>query len=385
MKYYDLVYADFTGANLNGCDFRTCYLNNANFTNTQLSGADLRSTDMTQANLMRANLNGVDLRGSDIKGVTLDETNFERANLRGCVLHAKYLTNLNFKYADLRECDLIDANLDESTLTGAKLWETKRSGWSIKGVICEYAYFDREGKEKTVFSPGEFEKLYSDQTKIVLHYEDGLTQLEVTTLPALIQFIESKHSGSSLRLRTIGEDAGGASVTIAVDELGDSELVTLQEDFEKYKEQIRDEVKRNAQFEVAVLQGQVNLLTGIIERKMGDTFNINKLIGVAKADSSTINQNIHTNDLDDISKLIIDLLASRPEIEKVLSPDKKAEFDTAIEVIQEQVSAPKKNWEKLKQGLQNVKNVLEGVGGVAGKWIPIVEKLYDAAHNGGLI
>jgi len=212
-----------------------------------------------------------------------------------------------------------------------------------------------------------------------------MNQFEVTTLPALIQFIESRHPGSSLRLRTIGEDAGGASVTVAVDELGDADLSGLQEDFEKYKKQIREEVLRDTQIEMMVLKGQVSLLTNIIERNMGDTFNIQNLIGVVKAESSTVNQNINTNDLAGVSKLISDILAVRPEIENVLPAKKANEFNAAFEIIQEQAYAPQKDWEKMKKAAQSVKNVLMSTGEVAGKWIPIVEKLAEAAHKAGMV
>ena len=375
------------GANLEGARLREAYLERA-----KLGGANLTNANLDRANLSRANLGGANLERAKLRGANLTNANLSRANLGGAYLRGTNLRGANLETADLsaadlsrtnsesanlRRCDMIDSKLDSAMITGAILWESKRSGWSIKGVICEYAYFDREGKEKTKFEPGEFEKLYSEQTKIVLHYEDGLTQFEVTTLPALIKFIENKHAGSSLRLRTIGEDVGGASVTVAVDELGEADLSILQEDFEKSKERIRDEVKRDAEMEIKSLEDQVKLLTGIIDRNMGDTFNINKLIGVGKAESSTVNQNINNNDLDAISKLFSDILAARPEIEKVIPTEKADELNAAFEVIEEQSKAPEKNWEKVKKGAQDIKNVLDGVGDTAGKWMPIIEKLSD--------
>ena len=68
--------------------------------------------------------------------------------------------------ADLYEANLIYANLDRATLTDAYLWETQRAGWSIQGIICAAAYWDKDGQERTPYStgkpgkPGEFERLY---------------------------------------------------------------------------------------------------------------------------------------------------------------------------------------------------------------------------------
>ena len=117
---------------------------------------------------------------------------------------------------------------------------------------------------------------------------------------------------------------------------------------------------------------------------MGDTINIEKQFGVVKAESSTVNQSINTNDLDDISKLISEILTARSEIEKVLPPEKTEEFSAALEVIEEQSNAPVKNWEKVKKGAQAIKNVLDGVGDTAGKWTPIVEKLAQVAQSTGM-
>ncbi len=372
--------ANLFGANLNGADLYGVNLSEAVFSKADFSRANLRGSYLRKAYLRKANLRGVDLRGADLYEANLYEANLTGANLRGADLERTNLKGAilncaNLESVSLRRSDMIDSDIDGAVITGAKLWESKRSGWSIKGVTCEYAYTDREGKEKIEFKPGEFEKLYSEQTKIVLHYADGLTPFEVSTLPALIQFIESKHHGVSLRLRTIGEDAGGASVTVAVNELGDADLSVLKEDFESYKERIREELKRDTEIKMEVLKGQVNLLTDLIDRKMGDTLNINKLIGVGKSNSSTVSQSIHTNDIDGITKLISEILAARSEIEKVLPPEKAEELNVAIEMIQAQAVDSQTDREKLKKGVQSFKKLLDGLGDAAGKWMPIVEKL----------
>lgn len=390
LKYANLEWANLRGANLEKANLWGATINNANLLGAWLDHANLCYVNLAGAKLFLAQMCEADLSGAILEDTELIRTQLRKANLQGTHLLRARMDNANLIDANMGDsivhlASLIDAVLDGANLTGAYLWETKRSGWSIKDIICEYAYFDRDGIEKTDFKPGEFEKLYSDKTKIVLHYEDGMNKFEVTTLPSLIQFIESHHPGSSLRLRTIGEDAGGASVTVAVDELGDADLTILREDFERYKRKIRDEVLRDAEIEILVLQRVNKSLTDIIKDKMGDTFNIQQVTGVVKADSSTVNQTINSNDLAAVSKLISDILAARTEMEKVLPSEKANDFNAAFEIIQEQVSAPQKNWEKMKQAAQSVKNVLMSTGEVAGKWIPIVEKLAEAAHKSGMV
>jgi hypothetical protein len=359
-----------------------------------LTGFDLKYANLKGANLKRANLSGADLSranldGTDLDGANLNGAKFINVDLRFLIISGLNLYKTDVSRSDLRGCNLIDTILEGAILTGARLWEIQRSGWSIKGVICEYAYFDRDGIEKTDFKSGEFEKLYSDKTKIVLHYEDGMNQFEVTTLPALIQFIESRHPGSSLRLRTIGEDAGGASVTVAVDELGDADLSILREDFENYKKKIREEVLRDAQIEILVLQGVNKSLTEIIKGKMGgDTYQISGSTvngPIGRQEGTVYKPTIVNNDLDAISKLISDILAARTEIETVLPSEKANEFNAAFEIIQEQASAPQKNFEKMKQAARSIKNILMSTGDLAGKWAPLAEKLYEALHQAGQV
>jgi hypothetical protein len=95
--------------------------------------------------------------------------------------------------------------------------------------------------------------------------------------------------------------------------------------------------------------------------------------------------NFSTNDLEAISKLISEIMAVRSEIIEALPPDKAGAFNSAIEVIQSHATAPQKNWGKLKQGAEAAKNILMSSGDVVAKWIPLFEKMYDAALKTGLI
>jgi uncharacterized protein YjbI with pentapeptide repeats len=60
---------------------------------------------------------------------------------------------------DLRRATLIDSRLARANLTGAKLWETQRGGGSIKGVISQRAFWNRNGKEPTEYGVSDFERI----------------------------------------------------------------------------------------------------------------------------------------------------------------------------------------------------------------------------------
>src|SRR5262249_52855153 len=97
-----------------------------------------------------------------------------------------------------------------------------------QGIICEAVYWDKNKKERTTYSPGEFERLYADKTKIVLYYEGGISPIEIATLPALIQRIEETHPGCILRLQSVQEAPGGATVTLVVENAGGRSLDELR-------------------------------------------------------------------------------------------------------------------------------------------------------------
>ena len=114
-------------------------------------------------------------------------------------------------------------------------------------MVCEAAYWDREGKELTTYGPGDFERLYSDKTKIVLFYQGGLSPLEFSALPALVKHLEESSPGCTLRLESITDAPGGAVVTLAIDAAGDHSpegLRRLKAELEAAAAQVIDYQKR---------------------------------------------------------------------------------------------------------------------------------------------
>ena len=129
-------------------------------------------------------------------------------------------------------------------------------------MICASVYWDKERREKTVYGPGEFERLFADKTRVRLFYKDGINFLEVSSLPGLIKHLEQSYPGCSLRLASIREDGGGAIVELAVDDSGGrstEQLKQLEEEAQQkveYQRQALAEREKRLDLEGALRQSE---------------------------------------------------------------------------------------------------------------------------------
>lgn len=263
-KTINVGMARLTGANLSKALLTSLDLNGAQLSEANLSGTDLRGVKLNNAHLEGADLSGADLSGADLRGAYLFKTLLSEANLAEAILSSADCEEADFSKANLTEARLINAYLDSATLNGARLWETQRGGWSIKGVICTNSYWDKEGKESTVFAPGEFERLYAEKIKVVVKYPNGITPLEIVTLPALIQHLEASSPGCKLRFESIQDAPGGALVTIVVENVEDAP----SEQMERLRADIQSEAEQKSQFLRAALEDERRtrlLLTGEVQ------------------------------------------------------------------------------------------------------------------------
>jgi uncharacterized protein YjbI with pentapeptide repeats len=178
-----LLGADLSDANLSSANLFRADLTEANLSSADLSGADLYATELTEANLTLARLSDANLwmavlRWANLGGAKLSRAYLSRANLGRADLSESDLSGADLSGADLSGADLSGADLtktnlicasllgailDRATAHDVRLWETQRTGWSIKGFICERAYWDEKGVQATVYARGEFERLYSEQ------------------------------------------------------------------------------------------------------------------------------------------------------------------------------------------------------------------------------
>jgi uncharacterized protein YjbI with pentapeptide repeats len=304
---------DLSDADLNRVNLRDANLHDANLNNANLSHADFLNANLNRANLNNANLYRAGLSEADLSEAKLNGTNLTHAYLSGADLSYAMCEKANFSGANLKRACLINANLNGAVLTGARLWETQRAGWSIKGVICESVYFEKDGKSLTAFLPREFEKLYSDKTKVVLFYSDGINPLEFSSLPALVKYLEESSPGCNLRLESINDAPGGAVVSLVIEndeEYSQEQLKQLKTELETIAQQaVENERRALAERETRLrLEGEVKQL-GLVVRELiqiprnsfisqgnqniGDTYNTKQAGAVgpdSQANNMTFNQ-----------------------------------------------------------------------------------------------
>lgn len=282
---------------------------------------DLSQEVLDKVNLGRANLSGVWFTGTSLSKSFLHGANLMGADLSDCDLSD----------ADLSESRLIKARLDNALIDGVLLWESQRAGWSIKGIECDFVYWDEDGKEKSFYQPGEFERLFAEKTKIKLFYKDGINPLEIATLPALIKHLENSHPGCGLRLVSIHEDSGGVVVELGIED--ESNYTPKQ--LKQLKKEVETTAKQAVEFERKFLgeekqrlqlEGEVKQLTSFVDKLifrpshniqgnyMGNTYNISGQAGAvgdnAQAHDNTFNQiadHLQSVDLDELAKQLGEL------------------------------------------------------------------------------
>ncbi len=211
----NLKNTSLAGSNLEGQNLSRMDLSCANLAGSNLKDADLTDALLTGANVASANLHNAKLRGAV----------FKSADMRGVDLSKLDLQDTDFSSCNLSGCDLREANLSQSklvlaNLTGAKLWNLHAKDWQICNIICSYAYWDKQAREKTSYRPREFERLFAEPVTIKLHYPDRLTSNELATLPIFIEHLGAVHWGIILRLKSVEEVAGGSRVQFVVEDHG---------------------------------------------------------------------------------------------------------------------------------------------------------------------
>jgi|GEM_PF-382551 len=255
LREADLGPADLDEANLFEANLRGANLRGANLRGAVLNKADLTAADLREARLIAANLSGAKLRGADLSAADLRDAQLRRAELRGAVLRGATLSGADLSEAKLSAANLIGADLqtaaftravlDEATLTGANLYATERTDWSIKGIKCNYVYWDEEGKKRSPadrdLEPGEFERLYASLPTIEYVFEHGMTPMDLVVMDRVVQAIREEHPELDLKIATA--DVRGAKPTVKL---------TVQ--LEEHKEPAQELLKANFQAKVAELE-----------------------------------------------------------------------------------------------------------------------------------
>ena len=251
--YANFLTASVRGATLRDIDFRSHDLSSMNLRNTDLSGSNLSKQNLSNHDLKGIVLVGADLSDTDLRGANLTSSNLTGAIIRGAKLDKAIFTDavlcdvdftkqnlqhVNFKSADLRnsnfkEAQLSYANLSQANISGSHLWRIKYKNWILSNVECTHAYWDKTGKEKTEYTSHEFERIYASSISIRLNYPFRLTSSEIATLPIFIDHLQASHWGIVLRLKSIEDVAGGAEVTLIVEEMGPFAPALLLEELQQ--------------------------------------------------------------------------------------------------------------------------------------------------------
>lgn len=384
---------DLRGANLSNADLSKTILGYANLSDADLSkavfiGAMAIGAIFSDANLTRANFSEADLSGAIFSEADLSEANLSGAILSESNLSGAILSEAILQKASLTAARLLYAKLDNANLTEACLWETQRAGWSIKGIVCESVYWDRDAKEKTVYVPGEFERLFADKTIIRLFYKDGISPLEIVTLPSLIQRLGETHPNARLRFVSIKEESGGAVVELAIEgdeDIQPAQLKQLQADLESEAQQ-KVEYQRQALAERDArlqLQGGIDYLNAVIDKLINrPTYLISGQAGAvgphSHAHDNTFNKisdsqvqqnspaaiqnvNLSTFNPDELSSLLKTLKDSLDQI--TLDDDNKSEMQSNIATLEVQIASPKPKAAIIRETLYSIRNILEGAAG----------------------
>lgn len=239
---------DFRGHDLRSLDLRRTSLVMSNLEgqaleNFDLSGVNLEGANLSKACLTNANLTGANLQQAKLFDAQLQGAVFRKANLDGVDLHGQGLSGLDFESAQLTNCDLHEANLKGANLancdiTGSHLWKIQATGWNIAGIKCREAAWGKSANKKTHYRNHEFERIYAENTTIELSYPYRLIGTELATLPILIEHLEATFWGIVLRLKSIEDVAGGARVTLVVEEPGKHRPSELKLELQKEADKI---------------------------------------------------------------------------------------------------------------------------------------------------
>ncbi len=234
---------DFSGHDLQGFDlrdtsFRGAKLNNQILTRTDFSAANLDGCELTHSDLSHAKLAGVSCTHVDFRSTIIKSTDFFQSNLAKCNFAGADIENVNFEGAMLVECDFRKAKIKHSSfvkanITGSSFWEVDAVDWTLTKVKCSHAFWDKRSKQKTYYSNYEFERLYSHALTIELNYPFRLSVTEMSTLPILIEHLQASQWGTSIRLKSIQDQAGGALVILSIDESSSYNPSELRDQLQK--------------------------------------------------------------------------------------------------------------------------------------------------------
>lgn len=230
---HDMQALDLRNTSFRGADLSEQFLARSDLSNTVLDGCKLNNSDLSHVNLHGASLVDVDLASA-----TLEGTHFIQADLSKSRFAGNTLDEVNFEGAKLIDCDFRQAtlkrcNFRKADTSGCHFWEVDTIDWTLTDVKCSHAFWDKQGKQRTYYGKHDFERIYSDTLTLELLYPFRLSSAEISTLPIFIEHLQASQWGTSIRLKSIKDRAGGSLVTLSIDEISAYQPSELKEALQK--------------------------------------------------------------------------------------------------------------------------------------------------------
>jgi len=282
------------------------------------------------------------------------------------------------------------ARLDRCDLTGARLWDIQRGGWSIKGVICERAYWDEAAKEVVEYIPGQFERLYSASPCIELFYEGGITKFELNTLPALLLHLANLRPNARIRLKSIEESGSGAKLSINLEESDPNVFEAIKAEAKQFQTAqlaLREESRRTERLEIE----KHLLLNEVFPRLLAAAGPQVHIAGAAPgmviaSGHASVHAQQTFNDLPAIRKLLDEVEDRQPELG--LPHDAAERLEKTIRDVQAELQKDQPRHPVVSEGLKTVRDFVVGaLGNAAGTalatntWKPILDQLTHLASQ----
>jgi uncharacterized protein YjbI with pentapeptide repeats len=310
--------ADLSGASADRADFSECDLRGANFSRAELRGAmfvgarfglgytpldsrlmdyQLNGTCFLEAKLANSNffqchlgITPYALQNENLSELETCGISFERADLTSAKMSEAILCLYDncALFPDFRQATMIAAQLDHACITGARLWESQRSGWAIQGIDCESAAWDREGEKKEHYQRGRFERAFATSHQILLEYTDGIEPVSFALLPLIIEELSRSHKRCIVSLKSVEDLGSRATVVISVldaegreDELFKQEYAILREKLHVAQRALSLESSLRQQAEAIVKYQETKIIPRLLETamKQGKTINIGHVGG----------------------------------------------------------------------------------------------------------
>lgn len=141
MSGWNWAGADFSGADLTGCSFKSSNLRGANFDHANLTDCNLSTLDLTggsfdQSILLRTNFSRSGLVGTRFMGVELTDVRLTATDLRKTIFE-----NCVFNGVDFKNSDLSGLCFDRQIFIGVRFDNAALSGVTFRGATLKNVSF----------------------------------------------------------------------------------------------------------------------------------------------------------------------------------------------------------------------------------------------------